>query len=131
MGNKVPDDFPVIITSYEIVIADVKFLQKYQFKYVVVDEGHRLKNFDCRLIRELKQIPAANRLLLSGERVAWARVGYEGVLGCGPQSTACEGVEKGGCRLGKGLVVRACQWPTGCCCRVRGGEGVEWTRAWL
>lgn len=108
VGNKVPDDFPVIITSYEIVIADVKFLQKYQFKYVVVDEGHRLKNFDCRLIRELKQIPAANRLLLSGE-----------------------GVEKGGCRLGKGLVVRACQWPTGCCCRVRGGEGVEWTRAWL
>lgn len=43
-----PTDFPVIITSYEIVIADSKFLSKYNFKYVVVDEGHRLKNFNCR-----------------------------------------------------------------------------------
>ena len=36
-------------------------------RYIVVDEGHRLKNFNCRLIRELKQIPSDNRLLLSGE----------------------------------------------------------------
>ena len=32
-----------------------------------MDEGHRLKNFDCKLIRELKQIPASNKLLLTGE----------------------------------------------------------------
>ena len=108
-----PDDFPVIITSYEIVIADVKFLQKYQFKYVVVDEGHRLKNFDCRLIRELKQIPAANRLLLSGKMV-----------------------EKGGSCRGKGLgcegVLGCCLRPTGCCCPVRWLRkgGAAWARAW-
>ena len=60
------DQFPVIVTSFEIVMADRKFLQKYNFKYLVVDEGHRLKNFDCKLIRELKQIPAANKLLLTG-----------------------------------------------------------------
>ncbi|GAX75958.1 hypothetical protein CEUSTIGMA_g3401.t1 [Chlamydomonas eustigma] len=66
-GVQVPDNFPVIVTSYEIIIADAKFFQtKYRFKYLVVDEGHRLKNFECRLIRELKQIPAENRLLLSG-----------------------------------------------------------------
>ena len=58
--------FPAIVTSFEIVMADRKFLQKYNFKYLVVDEGHRLKNFDCKLIRELKQIPAANKLLLTG-----------------------------------------------------------------
>jgi ATP-dependent DNA helicase len=28
--------------------------------------GHRLKNFDCKLLRELKAIPTANKLLLSG-----------------------------------------------------------------
>lgn len=61
-----PPSFPVLVTSYEIVIADSKHLQKYDFKYLVVDEGHRLKNFDCRLIRELRMIPAANRLLLTG-----------------------------------------------------------------
>lgn len=38
-----------------------------KFKYIVVDEGHRLKNFNCKLIRELKTIPTENKLLLSGE----------------------------------------------------------------
>ncbi len=59
-------DFPVIVTSYEIVMADRKFLQRHHFKYIVVDEGHRLKNFDCKLLRELKQLPTSNKLLLSG-----------------------------------------------------------------
>jgi ATP-dependent DNA helicase len=43
-------DFPVICTSFEIIIRDRKFLQNYTFKYLVVDEGHRLKNFDCMLV---------------------------------------------------------------------------------
>ena len=59
--------FPVVVTSYEIVIADSKHLARYQWKYVIVDEGHRLKNFNCKLLRELRTIPAANKLLLSGE----------------------------------------------------------------
>uniref|UniRef100_A0A6S8IFU9 SNF2 super family n=1 Tax=Dunaliella tertiolecta TaxID=3047 RepID=A0A6S8IFU9_DUNTE len=66
VGTKVPEDFPLIVTSYEILIADSKFLGKMRFKYVVVDEGHRLKNFDCRLVRELRTIPMENRLLLTG-----------------------------------------------------------------
>jgi hypothetical protein len=40
--------WPVIVTSFEIVIADAKFLQKYKLKALIVDEGHRLKNFNCR-----------------------------------------------------------------------------------
>lgn len=32
----------------------------------MVDEGHRLKNFDCMLIRELKLLKTNNKLLLSG-----------------------------------------------------------------
>ena len=66
VGGPIKDTFPVIVTSFEIVMADRKFLQKYNFKYLVVDEGHRLKNFDCKLIRELKAIPTANKLLLTG-----------------------------------------------------------------
>ncbi|GAB4819427.1 hypothetical protein N2152v2_006473 [Parachlorella kessleri] len=65
-AGKVTDQFPVVVTSYEIVIADVKFLQKYDWKYVVVDEGHRLKNFNCKLIRELRTIPTQGKLLLTG-----------------------------------------------------------------
>ena len=47
-------------------MADRKHLQKFAWKYIVVDEGHRLKNFDCKLIRELRAIPSANKLLLTG-----------------------------------------------------------------
>jgi ATP-dependent DNA helicase len=58
--------FPVCITSYEIVIKDRRFLQKLLWKYIFVDEGHRLKNLNCRLIRELKSYTSANRMLLTG-----------------------------------------------------------------
>ena len=40
-GSEVPENFPVIVTSYEIIIADAKFLQQFRFKVLVVDEGHR------------------------------------------------------------------------------------------
>lgn len=39
---------------------------QYDWKYVVVDEGHRLKNFNCKLIRELRTIPTQGKLLLTG-----------------------------------------------------------------
>ncbi|KLJ08333.1 hypothetical protein EMPG_16239 [Blastomyces silverae] len=59
-------DFPVICTSYEICMNDRKFLAKYQWKYIIVDEGHRLKNLNCRLIKELLTYNSANRLLITG-----------------------------------------------------------------
>lgn len=59
--------FPVIVTSFEIAIRDQRPLSKLcPFSYVIVDEGHRLKNHRCLLIRSLKQIKANNRLLLTG-----------------------------------------------------------------
>ncbi|KAJ7517902.1 hypothetical protein O6H91_21G045300 [Diphasiastrum complanatum] len=66
MPYTITDTFPVVVTSFEIVIRDRRFLSQYKWKYIVVDEGHRLKNFDCKLLRELRQIPAANTLLLTG-----------------------------------------------------------------
>ncbi|KAG4305183.1 hypothetical protein PORY_001353 [Pneumocystis oryctolagi] len=59
-------DFPVIVTSYEIIMNDKVYLRRYQWKYIVVDEGHRIKNLNCKLIRELKGYDSANRLLLTG-----------------------------------------------------------------
>jgi len=65
-SRKPTEDFPIVVTSYEIVLADAKFLAAYKWKYIVVDEGHRLKNMNCRLLRELRTIPTANKLLLTG-----------------------------------------------------------------
>ncbi|KAJ9054207.1 putative ATPase [Entomophthora muscae] len=64
-SGKVPD-FMVTITSYEMAIRDRSFFQRFTWKYLVVDEGHRLKNFDCKLSQELKKIGTLNRLLLTG-----------------------------------------------------------------
>lgn len=41
-------------------------LQRFQWKYLIVDEGHRIKNLNCRLVRELKTLPTDNKLLLTG-----------------------------------------------------------------
>uniref|UniRef100_A0A3Q1EPQ1 Proliferation-associated SNF2-like protein n=1 Tax=Acanthochromis polyacanthus TaxID=80966 RepID=A0A3Q1EPQ1_9TELE len=57
---------PVVITSFEISMIDRKFLQHFQWKYLIVDEGHRIKNLNCRLVRELKILPTDNKLLLTG-----------------------------------------------------------------
>ncbi|XP_054874827.1 lymphoid-specific helicase isoform X2 [Amphiprion ocellaris] len=57
---------PVVITSFEISMIDRKLLQHFQWKYLIVDEGHRIKNLNCRLVRELKILPTDNKLLLTG-----------------------------------------------------------------
>ena len=58
--------FPVIITTYEMIIKDRKHLARYDWGQVIVDEGHRLKNMDSILMREIKKYPSAGRLLLTG-----------------------------------------------------------------
>ena len=57
---------PVVITSYEMCLIDRKFFQLQEWKYLVVDEGQRIKNLNCKLIQTLKTFKAANRLLLTG-----------------------------------------------------------------
>ena len=38
MPLTVTSSFPVIVTSYEVAMNDRKFLAKYKWKYIVVDE---------------------------------------------------------------------------------------------
>jgi len=65
---------PLVITTYEIACRDRKELSQFTWTYLVVDEGHRLKNRHCRLIRELNALvgtkPAidggCSKLLLTG-----------------------------------------------------------------
>ncbi|GAB5360182.1 hypothetical protein AAMO2058_000605600 [Amorphochlora amoebiformis] len=57
---------PVILTTYEMILHDGRRFAQKSWKYLVVDEGQRLKNKDCRLLRILKTMDTGNRLLLSG-----------------------------------------------------------------
>lgn len=56
----------IVITSYEIVLRDFEYLNRNEWKFLIVDEGHRLKNVNSKLIRELKKLRTQNRLLLTG-----------------------------------------------------------------
>ncbi|KAK3890780.1 hypothetical protein Pcinc_005278 [Petrolisthes cinctipes] len=58
--------FPVVVTSYEVAIKDTKLLNRFEWRYICVDEAHRLKNYKCRLTKSLNTYPSTNRLLLTG-----------------------------------------------------------------
>ncbi|KAL0948242.1 hypothetical protein HGRIS_010840 [Hohenbuehelia grisea] len=59
-------DFPVVVTTYEMIIRDRVHLAPYEWGYIVVDEGHRLKNLECKLIKEIKKYSSAGRMILTG-----------------------------------------------------------------
>lgn len=60
-------DFPTIVTTYEITMNDLNFLKRFDFKSLVIDEGHRLKNFKCKLLRCLREVKAESKVLLTGK----------------------------------------------------------------
>jgi ATP-dependent DNA helicase len=66
LRNPGTDQFPIMVTSYEICMNDRKYLTSFGWQFIIIDEGHRIKNLDCRLIRELQQFQSANRLLITG-----------------------------------------------------------------
>ncbi|KAK9137258.1 hypothetical protein Sjap_007852 [Stephania japonica] len=59
--------FNVMITHYDLIMRDKAFLRKIHWYYMIVDEGHRLKNHDCALVRTLVSgYQIRRRLLLTG-----------------------------------------------------------------
>ncbi|CCM03956.1 uncharacterized protein FIBRA_06110 [Fibroporia radiculosa] len=59
-------NFPVVITTYEMLMKDRVHLAEYYWGFIVVDEGHRLKNMDCKLMRDIKRLNSAARMVLTG-----------------------------------------------------------------
>ncbi|XP_052257298.1 probable global transcription activator SNF2L2 isoform X2 [Dreissena polymorpha] len=59
--------FNVLLTTYEYVIKDKAILAKIRWKYMIIDEGHRMKNHHCKLTQILNTYYIAPfRLLLTG-----------------------------------------------------------------
>ncbi|XP_015597060.1 lymphoid-specific helicase [Cephus cinctus] len=57
---------PIVLTTYEVPLMEIRFLQSQKWRYIVVDEGQRIKNYKCQLIKILKSLQSMNRLLLTG-----------------------------------------------------------------
>lgn len=59
--------FNALVTTYEYVIKDKSVLAKLRWKYMIIDEGHRMKNHHCKLTQILNTYYTSNnRLLLTG-----------------------------------------------------------------
>ncbi|XP_063989638.1 uncharacterized protein LOC135168912 [Diachasmimorpha longicaudata] len=57
---------PVILTTYEVPLKDKFQLRRQHWRYLVVDEGQRIKNAETRLSLTLQEYKSMNRLLLTG-----------------------------------------------------------------
>ncbi|GKT93260.1 lymphoid-specific helicase [Colletotrichum tofieldiae] len=67
MKNGMPTKkFPVVCTSYEMVLRERATLAKFQWAFIIIDEGHRMKNFESKLFQELENFTSATRLLITG-----------------------------------------------------------------
>ena len=45
--------FNILLTTYEYIMRDRAVLSKVAWKYLIVDEGHRMKNHHCKLTQIL------------------------------------------------------------------------------
>ncbi|NWR75022.1 INO80 ATPase, partial [Centropus unirufus] len=58
--------FHVVITSYQLVVQDVKYFQRVKWQYMVLDEAQALKSSSSVRWKILLQFQCRNRLLLTG-----------------------------------------------------------------
>ncbi|XP_054778799.1 protein CHROMATIN REMODELING 4 isoform X2 [Prosopis cineraria] len=58
--------FNVLLTTYEMVLADSSHLRGVPWEVLVVDEGHRLKNSESKLFSLLNTFSFQHRVLLTG-----------------------------------------------------------------
>lgn len=61
-----PYKFIAIVTTYESIILDPGKLRSVEWEVMVVDEAHRLKNRQAKLVEELRSFSTKHRILLTG-----------------------------------------------------------------
>ncbi|KAL3313020.1 putative DNA helicase ino80, partial [Cichlidogyrus casuarinus] len=59
-------EFHVVVTSYQVVLQDAKFINKTPWSYLVLDEAHAIKNISSLRWNILLSFKCRNRLLLTG-----------------------------------------------------------------
>lgn len=59
--------FQLLLTTYEYIMKDKSWLKKLDWQYIIVDEGHRMKNAQSKFTQTLgTQYHSRHRLLLTG-----------------------------------------------------------------
>lgn len=50
----------------QLVMKDKQRLRRFRYRYIIIDEGHRMKNATSKLSATLMQYEAEHRVLLTG-----------------------------------------------------------------
>lgn len=59
--------FHVVVTSYQIVVSDLKYLNRVSWQHMILDEAQAIKSSASMRWKLLLGFSCRNRLLLSGE----------------------------------------------------------------
>ncbi|KAK0722784.1 hypothetical protein B0T26DRAFT_674446 [Lasiosphaeria miniovina] len=60
------DKTDIVVTSYDVCRNDVDIIEKYNWNYVVLDEGHLIKNPKAKISMAVKRLGSNHRLILTG-----------------------------------------------------------------
>ena len=56
----------IVVTSYEVCRNDTEYLEKQNWNYIVLDEGHLIKNPKAKISIAVKKLISNHRLILTG-----------------------------------------------------------------
>uniref|UniRef100_A0A3B5LRG5 Chromodomain helicase DNA binding protein 8 n=1 Tax=Xiphophorus couchianus TaxID=32473 RepID=A0A3B5LRG5_9TELE len=67
-GHLIPGayKFDALITTFEMILSDCPELREISWRCVIIDEAHRLKNRNCKLLDSLKMLDLEHKVLLTG-----------------------------------------------------------------
>jgi SNF2 family DNA or RNA helicase len=60
------DQYDLIFTSYAIASRDINVFEKFNFRYLILDESQYIKNKNSKIFKAVSQIKAAHKISLSG-----------------------------------------------------------------
>ncbi|RLN47960.1 hypothetical protein BBJ28_00001686 [Nothophytophthora sp. Chile5] len=58
--------FNVLVTSYQTLMMDAEYLDSIHWRYIVIDEAHKLKNREAKLLQVLRNFTWDSCLLMTG-----------------------------------------------------------------
>lgn len=63
-GQRIPNQykFHALITTYEVIISDCELLSDIEWRVLIIDEAHRLKNAKCKLMEGLRMFDCVSWL---------------------------------------------------------------------
>lgn len=66
-GHLIPGayKFDALITTFEMVLSDCPELREISWRCVIIDEAHRLKNRNCKLLDSLKMLDLVRKLQMT------------------------------------------------------------------